>query len=733
MNSNENKTAKLANHRKFYDATLSTPFILNEAQEIAIYAETELAKANSTETKAEVVANDEAKTDKVDTPDTANELKAEPKPKENAMAIAIDRDEKKMTIAITQDATKGKTKKYLVDGCKSSKAKVELVIQSYLREAIDTGATVQIDKRLANEFVAIADTPYKGEFNLVYTDNNGQPVQVVSNAQGEFVGSVDPTHYHFEIKMYGNKIPLFDIFKNGRLFIGSLSQSRMNKWIINAYQMRKKYPNMTIEVPRVVAALHLDSLACNPRIVRELNIALTEDIKESTNTPMEIETVSGAEIKGVDTPTTSPTVLVEIDDFDYRLAEEHLENVYADLQLWIVVCAEKHGLTQEQSEQIYIALHANNDFNDIDYSLRDKLIADYKKINLEQNELPIDSMSEAEIKSANSNDYAVTVEAQDVIADDAKTELANTTNIDSESKEESKLTIVKFKAGKTYFLPCNVDTDPSRIKRYYIAKRTAKTIVLSSGERCKSFIRDGIEVAEVSYGVYIYADDVCNESAIKAQAENNLVLPSGEHTVSSGAEAFALVTPYFPNGLSFDSIDYGYRGETHFCFCNESSSMSVVAMSDEDNSRIEAIEVVDHNKNDATFDLHYPLLVRIVPKKKVASEFNTAVVVEDTKLERNSDQRAKEEVSVKKSKKAKATFNKADKWLENAKISDEGRYYIVPELSYAGFDANANWNPCFYIVTAELKLKRIGLKFAVELAKLGQAIEISKEALTTIA
>ena len=69
---------------------------------------------------------------------------------------------------------------------------------------------------------------------------------------------------------------------------------------------------------------------------------------------------------------------------------------------------------------------------------------------------------------------------------------------------------------------------------------------------------------------------------------------------------------------------------------------------------------------------------------------------------------------------------KTERWLENAKTDNEGRYYIVPELAYKNFEEHAKWNPCFYIVTEELKLRRIGLQFAKELVARRQAIEISK-------
>ena len=69
---------------------------------------------------------------------------------------------------------------------------------------------------------------------------------------------------------------------------------------------------------------------------------------------------------------------------------------------------------------------------------------------------------------------------------------------------------------------------------------------------------------------------------------------------------------------------------------------------------------------------------------------------------------------------------KAERWLAGAKTDDNGKYYVVSEISYKNFEEHANWNPCFYIVTAELKLRRVGLQFAKELVGRGQAIEISK-------
>ena len=71
-------------------------------------------------------------------------------------------------------------------------------------------------------------------------------------------------------------------------------------------------------------------------------------------------------------------------------------------------------------------------------------------------------------------------------------------------------------------------------------------------------------------------------------------------------------------------------------------------------------------------------------------------------------------------------FKPAARWLENAKVDTAGKYYIVPEVSYKNFETHENWNPVFYIVTNDLKLRRIGFEFVKELVARGQAIEISK-------
>lgn len=77
-------------------------------------------------------------------------------------------------------------------------------------------------------------------------------------------------------------------------------------------------------------------------------------------------------------------------------------------------------------------------------------------------------------------------------------------------------------------------------------------------------------------------------------------------------------------------------------------------------------------------------------------------------------------------------FPQAARWLENAKVDAAGRYYIVPEISYKNFEAHENWNPVFYIVTNDLKLRRIGFEFMKKLVACGQAIEINKQDITAL-
>ncbi|MBR6888695.1 MAG: hypothetical protein IKN16_09660 [Selenomonadaceae bacterium] len=198
-----------------------------------------------------------------------------------AMAIAIERDEVKMTITIAPVGTK--TRVYYVDGYKYSRATANIYVQDYINRIVggeSPNAAIYLDKRLADDFTVLTNSPFKGEFKLVYTGNDGQPISF--EPQITTPASVDMKPYRVEIVMYGDKKPLFDILVNGKCINGSISsrslvQKDVDAWLIKAYQMRKQYPNMTVEIPRVVA-WGLDVFNINPsRFLAELHVTLTEE------------------------------------------------------------------------------------------------------------------------------------------------------------------------------------------------------------------------------------------------------------------------------------------------------------------------------------------------------------------------------------------------------------------------------------------------------------------------
>lgn len=200
--------------------------------------------------------------------------------RKKVMAIAIEREDDKMTITIAPVETK--TRVYYVDGYKCSRATANLCVQSYINWIVNgelPNATIYLDERLADEFPALTNSPFKGEFKLVYTGGDGQPIS--SEPQIATPASVDMKPYHVEIVMYGDKKPLFDILVNGKCINGSISsrclvQKDVDAWLIEAYQMRKQYPNLTIEIPRVIAGW-FDVFNINAsRFLTELNVTLTE-------------------------------------------------------------------------------------------------------------------------------------------------------------------------------------------------------------------------------------------------------------------------------------------------------------------------------------------------------------------------------------------------------------------------------------------------------------------------
>ena len=77
-------------------------------------------------------------------------------------------------------------------------------------------------------------------------------------------------------------------------------------------------------------------------------------------------------------------------------------------------------------------------------------------------------------------------------------------------------------------------------------------------------------------------------------------------------------------------------------------------------------------------------------------------------------------------KKILLKFEDLKRWTENALI-ENGKYYVVSELTYKGFNENPNWRPNFYILDKEYRLVRIGIEFAKEIALSEKFIECTKE------
>lgn len=316
------------------------------------------------------------------------------------MKIVVERENEKMTIAALDLQETGK--KFFVDGVKRSKATTELIIRSFAQMAIEDGSIIEIDARLANEFKAITDSPFKGEFAVVYTDADGKPVEVDDVQQDMFADSVDTTPYHIEIKMCGNKTPIFEILRDGQHLINgrngyTFSKSKVDEWIMQAYEERRQYPNMTIEVSREVATLHLDSFACNPRIIRELNVILTDMTDDERRQIAEYEKIYSSAMETVidDYVVTADAQQVAI-DAEIEIANEIAKSEY-DSQI-TVASAKAKGLSYEE----FIA--ASNGMSSAEYNayqtIKTAEIADFER----RNKIPEIKLAIASLQHENAYD-----------------------------------------------------------------------------------------------------------------------------------------------------------------------------------------------------------------------------------------------------------------------------------------------------------------------------------------
>lgn len=116
--------------------------------------------------------------------------------------------------------------------------------------------------------------------------------------------------------------------------------------------------------------------------------------------------------------------------------------------------------------------------------------------------------------------------------------------------------------------------------------------------------------------------DIENKVELDAQiALANADLPTGNITVSNGIDAFNLVGKYFPNGLNFVGNSKGFNREDEFTF-NDGSNLFVTVSCSKDNSRVEALRVIDTNESGSKRHLLnvYIKKIEIVPETDGSEE-----------------------------------------------------------------------------------------------------------------
>lgn len=120
-----------------------------------------------------------------------------------------------------------------------------------------------------------------------------------------------------------------------------------------------------------------------------------------------------------------------------------------------------------------------------------------------------------------------------------------------------------------------------------------------------------VEVDPEEYAISPEALDVATNAEIElASQKPTAEFPKGTVEVDNGADAFKLVAPYFPNGLTFAKASKYFNGEDKFTFVNPFESLFLTATCDKDNQRVELLEVIDTS---ASGSKRKPLIVYIKP------------------------------------------------------------------------------------------------------------------------
>ena len=170
-------------------------------------------------------------------------------------------------------------------------------------------------------------------------------------------------------------------------------------------------------------------------------------------------------------------------------------------------------------------------------------------------------------------------------------------------------------------------------------------------------------------------------TGIKEEPPMTNNLPTGIVTAETGAEAFSLVAPYFPNGLSFKCVTKGFNNEDEYIFY-DGGDMYLNVYLTKDNSRVDCIEVLNCNESGSK---RHPLTVGIEKRNDVEDEQIKFVATQLTFPNGN------ETDSVREYSKTFNTIEEAAVFIADDNPFDETTCALAYEDSYFGGIWFAGW------------------------------------------
>ena len=170
-------------------------------------------------------------------------------------------------------------------------------------------------------------------------------------------------------------------------------------------------------------------------------------------------------------------------------------------------------------------------------------------------------------------------------------------------------------------------------------------------------------------------------TGIKEEPPMTNNLPTGIVTAETGAEAFSLVAPYFPNGLSFKCVTKGFNNEDEYIFY-DGGDMYLNVYLTKDNSRGDCLEVLNCNENGSK---RHPLTVGIEKRNDVEDEQIKFVATQLTFPNGN------ETDSVREYSKTFNTIEEAAVFIADDNPFDETTCALAYEDSYFGGIWFAGW------------------------------------------